>query len=446
MSLPYLKGTRTRFRNILEKQLKRGKTLLTIEIGSIDQLDQIDEIEDCIQSLNVWTEKVDNAGAALSIEARNVDKDQEYEQFIEDDNALATEVIECISELERPRKELYLSRGKSAEPASEEQVVHLQTQLDQLMMERQYKYRQEGSETQQSHYRSVNLPKLEIPFFNGDKLQWSEFWDTFEATVDQNSHLSNIEKLSYLNSKLTGEAKQTVLGIYLSNDNYDITKTLLKERFGNSQSVVNSYYTQLVNMKPAVNSTKGLRTLHDQFERHFRSLEALKQDNNQDVFVSIMKSKIPKEVLLQLQLQRGAKVRWTVSRLRELLSDYILAREESEEECHTEATGSTPSTSRPLRSSTEALVAGQKSLPIQNSNKICKFCTGQHWSDECGRYTTAEERKQKIKGSCFICMKQGHKVAESGLKKQCVYCHQWNNHHRSLCQQKFGAINREGRI
>ena len=57
------------------------------------------------------------------------------------------------------------------------------------MMERQY--RQEGSETQQSHYRSVNLPKLEIPFFNGDKLRWSEFWDTFEATVDQNGHLSN---------------------------------------------------------------------------------------------------------------------------------------------------------------------------------------------------------------------------------------------------------------
>ena len=114
MSLPNLKGTRTRFRNLLERQLKRGKALLTIEIGSIEQLDQVDEIEDCIQSLNVWTEKVDNACAALSIVARNVDKDQEYEQFIEDGNALATEVIECISELERRRKELYLSRGKSA--------------------------------------------------------------------------------------------------------------------------------------------------------------------------------------------------------------------------------------------------------------------------------------------------------------------------------------------
>ena len=71
-------------------------------------------------------------------------------------------------------------------------------------------------------------------------------------------------------------------------------------------------------MKPTFNSTKGLHTLHKQFERHPRSLEALKQDTNQDVFVNIMTSKNPKEVLLQLQIQRGATVKLTVSMLREL--------------------------------------------------------------------------------------------------------------------------------
>ena len=173
--------------------------------------------------------------------------------------------------------------------------------------------------------------------------------------------------MSYLNSKLKAEAKQAVSGIYLSNENYDVTKTLLKERFGNSQSVVNSHYTQLVNLKPAVNTTKGLRSFNDQFERHFRSLEALKQDTNQDVFVSIMSSKIPKNVLLQLQIQRGSKVIWTVSRLRELLSEYILAREKTEEQCFMEATGSNPPTARPLKSSAEALVVGPKSPSRQNT-------------------------------------------------------------------------------
>ena len=228
----------------------------------------------------------------------------------------------------------------------------------------------------------------------------------------------------------------------LSNENYEVTKTLLKERFGKTQSVVNSHYTQLINMKPAVNTTKGLRDLYDNFERHFRSLEAMQQDTNQDVFVSMMTSKIPKEVLLQLQIQKGAKVNWTVSRLRELLNDYVSAKVDMDQQGHTEAS-SNASPARPLRGSTEALVVGQKASQKQG-NKICRFCNGNHWSDECRRYETAEERKQRIRGSCYICLKQGHKVGECGLKKACAHCGQVGNHHRSLCLQKFGATNREG--
>ena len=81
-----------------------------------------------------------------------------------------------------------------------------------------------------------------------------------------------------------------------------------------------------------------------------------------------MISKIPKDVLLHLQIQRGAKVKWTVSHLRELLGDYISVREETEEQCNTE-TASSSEVTRPIRSSTEALVVGSKS-PKQG---ICNF-------------------------------------------------------------------------
>ena len=281
-----------------------------------------------------------------------------------------------------------------------------------------------------------------MPSFNGDALRWSEFWDSFKANVDKNLALSNIEKLSYLNSKLHGEAKQAVSGIPLSNDNYQVAKTILKDKFGKSKSVVNSHYTQLMNLKPATNTTKGLRVLYDNFERHFRSLEAMQQDTNQDVFVPMLTSKIPKDVLFQLQIQRGANVDWTVTRLRELLNDYVSNREDSEQQGHTDISSST-STARPLRSSTEALMVNQRTSQRQN-NRNCRFCSGNHWSDECRRYQTVDERKQRIRGSCYICLKQGHKVSECGLKKDCVYCGQSGNHHRSLCQQKFGSVSQEG--
>ena len=51
----------------------------------------------------------------------------------------------------------------------------------------------------QNHLSSVKLPKLEIPTFSGDKMRWSEFWDSFKATVDDNTSLTDIEKLNYLN-------------------------------------------------------------------------------------------------------------------------------------------------------------------------------------------------------------------------------------------------------
>ncbi|XP_070552476.1 uncharacterized protein [Ptychodera flava] len=53
---------------------------------------------------------------------------------------------------------------------------------------------------------SVKLPKLDLVSFGGDVLAWKEFWDSFECTIHQNSHLSRIEKFNYLRSKLHGDA------------------------------------------------------------------------------------------------------------------------------------------------------------------------------------------------------------------------------------------------
>ena len=80
-----------------------------------------------------------------------------------------------------------------------------------------------------------------------------------------------------------------------------------------------------------------------------------------------MTSKTPKELLLQLQFQKGAKIKWTVGWLRELRSDYISVREETEENCNnTEIAGSNPGTiSKPTRNSTEAFIVGGKSSTRQ---------------------------------------------------------------------------------
>ena len=169
----------------------------------------------------------------------------------------------------------------------------------------------------------------------------AEFWDSFEA-VDLNTSLSlsEVEKLHYLVSKLTGEAKNSVSGIQLSNENYQVAVELLKERYGDKQTVVTSHYTELIYLKPAPNNPNGLRSMlmYNDVETHLRSLQALEQDTDQDLFISMITSKLPKDVVIQLETQKRARTLWTIRELRERFNDFIVARERAE--LHVSATKS----------------------------------------------------------------------------------------------------------
>ena len=55
-----------------------------------------------------------------------------------------------------------------------------------------------------------------------------------------------------------------------------------------------------------------------------------------------------------------------------------------------------------------------------------------------------ESRKQRIKGCCYICLRDGHNANEC-LKRdsKCYFCKKIYHHHRSLCPRKFGTSHRE---
>lgn len=223
--------------------------------------------------------------------------------------------------------------------------------------------------------------------------------------------------------------------------------TLVKERSGDVQTVTNAHYTELINLTPANNNPKNLRSLFDQIERNLRSLQALKQNINQDVFVLIITSKIPKDVLIHLEIQKGARAKWTVTTLRELFNDYIAARERADQQTYTAVVENKYSLPRPPRGTTEALLPGNRTSPRSNYRRWnlppCRYCNGSHWSDERLKYMTDERRRQRIRGCCIMCLKEGHRSSECGVSKTCFYCGELNSHHRSLCPHKFGLKQRE---
>ena len=198
-------------------------------------------------------------------------------------------------------------------------------------------------------------------------------------------------------------------GLALSNGNYDVVVTLLKERFGNNQDVIDLQYHEMINLQPANNSTYSLRVFLDKIQRHLRSLDVLEPDINQGVIVSMVKAKLPQDVLLQLESMNGANNKWTTLKLIETLRDYVVAREKSEmksksTESNTKTFGAKykpansseqsrgdkrPGIHSDIKSkagrrdpvpvtSAEALVASAKQLPVKSYFDKCRYCEKQH--------------------------------------------------------------------
>ena len=100
-----------------------------------------------------------------------------------------------------------------------------------------------------SEIAKVRLPKLEIEKFDGDVINWGSFWVQFPSAIHENDSLSQINKFTYFKSFLCDSAKLTISGFSLSSENYEEAIDLLKQRYGNTQVLINSFTKKFVNFQ-----------------------------------------------------------------------------------------------------------------------------------------------------------------------------------------------------
>ena len=228
---------------------------------------------------------------------------------------------------------------------------------------------------------------------------------------------------------LKGDAEHVITELPLSRENYQIAKSLLIDRFENTRAVLHNHFTQILCQSPAQNNTKSLRLTYDKLESHLQCLEALQQDTSHDIFVSIISSKIPKDVFLQLELKKGANTEWSGSLLRECFKNYIVAAEQADLLAYGTETEDLRETC-PVYN--RASPPQRKRINAQLLIK-CHYCSCNHWSYQCTDYKTVDDRKNKLKDCCFLCLKKGHIASKCLYNKTCFHCGRRNHHHRSLC-------------
>ena len=89
--------------------------------------------------------------------------------------------------------------------------------------------------------RASGLPKLKLNEFSGDPLEWPEWSGLFDVVVHQKP-ISDTEKMQYLKTSLTGQAKAAISGMGFSSQSYYHARDILCEKYGRSDFIVNAQY------------------------------------------------------------------------------------------------------------------------------------------------------------------------------------------------------------
>ena len=389
-------------RGQMTKQLQKADGIL--QKGEPQQCD-LDLLTATISNIEKRTKTIEDLDEIILQAAED---EETYEHVFEEADDYNIQINEHLI-----RYKLFLERStiaaeKAAQPTASADTVSI------------------ASITPSTQRRQVNLPKLQLPTFNGDCLKWTTFIDTFKAAVDDDPTLEDIQKFQYLSAQLVGEAARTVEGLQLTNANYIEAMQLLKNRYGQTHKIISSHMKALWSLPIPSTNTESIRAFYDSLEKHTRGLKALgkAEDSYGELLVPIVFEKLPASVKTQISRAHGDKA-WTIQELKDAIHKEIQANQAASDIENMRETSDIPS------STATSFHIGTKPMP----KKSCIFCNGSHPS---GRCTTVTDRNKRIEvlsrnKSCFNCFGPRHKSTDCWSKFSCRNC--GKKHHTSICDQ-----------
>ncbi|XP_074649059.1 uncharacterized protein LOC141904373 [Tubulanus polymorphus] len=276
--------------------------------------------------------------------------------------------------------------------------------------------------------RTVNLPKLSLMKFDGNILNWMEFFDSFNSAVGMDENLTDVQKFQYLRAQTTDEAAQVINGLSLTDGNYNHALELLKDRYGKPHVIIGAYMRALWELEPPSANHQSLRNFYDRLEAYIRGLRSLgkPEETYGDLLVPVVLDKLPGHIRQQMTRQRGNND-WNIVDLRTSLLKEIEALRAGD-------TLNNDFQDHDLTYPTAAFhtrVSTSKPKTFSRSN--CAYCkSNNHNSHECRVFNGPGKRREIVIRDrlCFNCL-GSHRSADCKSKLRCRNCQR--KHHSSLC-------------
>ena len=280
----------------------------------------------------------------------------------------------------------------------------------------------------------VKLPKIELKKFDGSVLNWQTFWDQFESTVHNQPGLSDVDKFTYLKGLLSSSASECISGLTLTNGNYAEAVKLLRERFGNTQLLINAYMESFVKLPKikSMNQITDLRIMYDQLETTVRNLRTLNvaTETYGSFLVPLLTQKLPSDLTIIMSRQFKSEL-W------ELKDMLVMFKEELEakERCAV-SVDNTSRRDNVASFSTMNLHQQQGNVRANRRSKQCMYCKNDgHAPSQCPNVTDVESRVAILRegARCFVCLQPGHVSRFCRKEYQCRKC--TKRHHISICKE-----------
>ncbi|GBN48052.1 hypothetical protein AVEN_90332-1 [Araneus ventricosus] len=141
----------------------------------------------------------------------------------------------------------------------------------------------------------TKIPPLVLPEFSGKYEEFSSFKAQFDNLITNNMHLSQSQKLYYLKSCLTHDARD----LFSNFDNFESLYEALVTRYDNERLIVDIHVQNILKFeKIQSESAKEIRNMIDCIQKNLPALKALKYEQNKlsDVLlINILIQKLDKE-------------------------------------------------------------------------------------------------------------------------------------------------------
>jgi hypothetical protein len=148
-----------------------------------------------------------------------------------------------------------------------------------------------SSSSVSSHPHEVRLPRLDVPHFDGNLLEWVTFRDMFTSMVGNSTSLSPGQKLAHLKSVLNGEPLRLINSLLICDANYLIAWDALSNRYTNDREYLFAILSRFTGQPNLHHPTStSLRAMVDITQECIRSLAvlAIPMDKGLNAFIMFL--------------------------------------------------------------------------------------------------------------------------------------------------------------